>query len=194
MPLKRLPARTFDFLTALALVAAGAGWGAPATVAAQAAPADEYRVKAVFLFNFAQFVEWPPEAFPSPEAPLVIGLLGTDPFGSSLDETVRGENVNGHPLVIRRFARVGDVADCHILFVGRDEGGRLAQILGALKSREILTVGEIQGFAERGGMIGFVTDRNRIRLAVNVEASDDSRLKLSSKLLRAATIVSTGGA
>lgn len=194
MPLKRPSARTFDFLTALALLAAAAGWGLPATVVAQAATADEYRVKAAFLFNFAQFVEWPPEAFPTPAAPLVIGLLGTDPFGSSLDETVRGENVNGHPLVIRRFARVGDVEGCHILFVGRDEGGRLAQILGVLKSREILTVGETQGFAERGGMIGFVTDRNRIRLAVNVEASDDSRLKLSSKLLRAATIVSTGGA
>jgi hypothetical protein len=159
---------------------------------AQTAPSPEYRLKAVFLFNFAQFVEWPASAFPEAETPLVIGVLGEDPFGSYLDETVRGETVNNHPLAVRRYRRVEDITACHILFVGRPEEGHLEQVLESLKGRNILTVGDAEGFARRGGMIRFVTDHSRIRLHINLDAAEAAHLKLSSKLLRPAEIVSTG--
>jgi hypothetical protein len=165
---------------------------APAETQAQAAPPPEYQLKAVFLFNFAQFVEWPPSAFPAPDAPLVIGVLGEDPFGSYLDEAVRGESVNSHPLTVRRYRRVEDITSCHILFIGRPEQDRLEPVLDSLKGRSILTVGDAEGFARRGGMIRFVTDHNRIRLRINLGAAETASLKLSSKLLRPAEIVATG--
>lgn len=160
-------------------------------LAAQSEPAPEYRLKAVFLFNFAQFVEWPASAFPQPDSPLVIGVLGEDPFGAYLDETVQGETVNNRPLTVRRFRRVEEVGACHILFVSRPEQGRLGAILDSLKDRSVLTVSDAEGFASRGGMIGFVTEQNRIRLRVNLEAARAANLTISSKLLRPAQIVTT---
>lgn len=160
-------------------------------VAAAQSPAPEYRLKAVFLFNFAQFVEWPPSAFAEAGAPLVIGVLGEDPFGATLDETVQGERVNGHPLEVRRYRRVDEIGSCQILFVSRTEQGHLDQILDPLKDRSILTVSDADGFALRGGMIGFVTEHNHIRLRVNLDAARAANLTLSSKLLRPAQIVTT---
>ena len=162
-------------------------------VAAQSAPTPEYRLKAIFLFNFAQFVEWPASAFPEPDTPLVIGVLGDDPFGAYLDETVRGERVNDRPLTVRRYRRVEEIEACHILFISRPEQGHLDQILDSLKGRSILTVGDAEGFASRGGMIRFTTEQNRIRLRVNLDAARAANLTISSKLLRPAQIVSTGG-
>jgi hypothetical protein len=165
------------------------GGGLPA----QTAPTPEYRLKAVFLFNFAQFVEWPASAFPEPDTPLVIGVLGEDPFGAYLDETVRGERVNDRPLAVRRYRRVEEIGACHILFITGSEQGHLDQILDSLKGRSVLTVSDVVGFASRGGMIRFATERNRIRLRVNLEAARAANLTISSKLLRPAQIVSRGG-
>lgn len=156
---------------------------------AQSSPSREYQVKAVFLFNFAQFVEWPANAFPESQTPLVIGILGEDPFGTYLDEAVRGETVNDHPLVVQRYRRTEDITTCHILFISLSEGSRLEQVLTDLKGRNILTVGEGEGFARQGGMIRFVMDHNRVRLRINLEAAEAANLKLSSKLLRPAEIV-----
>lgn len=155
-------------------------------------PTPEYQLKAVFLFNFAQFVEWPDTAFASPAAPLVIGVLGSDPFGGLLEEAVRGEVVNGHPLAIRRFNRVEDIDTVHILFLGQTDGSRLATVLTELKYRPVLTVGEADQFARTGGMIGFVMDHSRIRLRINRQAAEAASLQLSSRLLRPAEIVVTG--
>ena len=113
---------------------------------ALAAP-SEYQVKAVFLFNFAQFVDWPAEAFPRPDAPFVIGILGEDPFGAQLDDVVRGETVNKRPLVIERYRSVAEIRNCNILFIGGNEGGHLDEILMALKGRSILTVGDADAAA-----------------------------------------------
>jgi hypothetical protein len=165
---------------------------APAQAPAQASVAPEYQVKAVFLFNFAQFVEWPPSAFPDSAAPLVLCVLGEDPFGPYLDETVRGETVQAHPLAVQRSQRVEEIRNCHILFVGRQEQERLEEILDTLKGRPTLTVSDADGFAGRGGMIRFMIDRNRIRLRINLEAARAANLTLSSKLLRPAQIVRTG--
>ena len=153
---------------------------------------QEPQVKAVFLFNFAQFVEWPTNAFPEAQTPLVIGVLGDDPFGAYLDETVRGERVNNRSLVVRRFRRVEDIQICHVLFISQSEAERLDQILAGLKGRTILTVSDTESFSRRGGMIRFVTEKNKIRLRINLEAAKAARLTISSKLLRPAEIVTPG--
>ena len=171
--------------------------GSAALRAAQSTPqapaaTPEYQLKAVFLFNFAQFVSWPAEAFADSAAPLVIGVLGTDPFGAYLDETVRGEVVAGHPLVVRRFGDLAGIGDCHILFVARDDVTDLPAVLRAIEGRSILTVSDLEGFAGSGGMIHFVNDRNRIRLRIDLQAARGAHLTLSSKLLRPAEIVRQG--
>ena len=155
-------------------------------LSAQTPTSPEYQVKAVFLFNFAQFVDWPQKAFPEAQTPLVIGVLGEDPFGTYLDETVRGEKVKDRPLVVQRYRRVGEIKTCHVLFISRAETDRLEQILASVKGRNILTVGDAEDFALRGGMIQLVTEKNKIRMRINLEAVKAAGLTISSKLLRVA--------
>jgi hypothetical protein len=162
---------------------------AGATASAQNATSAEYRVKAVFLFNFAQFVEWPARTFRDARSPLVIGVLGDDPFGAFLDEAVAGEKIGDRPLLVRRYRRVEEIADCHILFISRSESGQLEKIIASLKGRSVLTVGDTDTFIRKGGLVRFVTENNKIRLRINVEAARASDLTISSKLLRPATIV-----
>jgi hypothetical protein len=150
----------------------------------QSAPAAEYQVKAVFLFNFAQFVEWPASAFAQSQTPLVIGVLGQDPFGSYLDDTVRGEKVNNRPLTVRRYRRLEEIQTCHVLFISGSEAERMDQILASLKYRKIITVADAEGPAGARVMIRFVTQQNKIRLRINPEAARAANLTISSKLLR----------
>jgi hypothetical protein len=159
---------------------------------AQTAISREYEVKAVFLFNFAQFVDWPPEASAGPQAPLIIGVLGDDPFDGYLDDTVRGEKLNNRPFVVQRFRRVEDIDGCQVLFIGHTSPSELEHIMAALKGRSILTVGDTEGFAEDGGIIRFVTEKNRIRFRINVDAAEAAHLVISSKLLRLAEVPTPG--
>jgi hypothetical protein len=174
-------------LPLVALLGAGPG------LAAQGVRASEYQVKAVFLFNFAQFVDWPAEAFADSSTPLVICVLGNDPFGDALDQTVRDERLGSRPFQVRRYHSVDEIKTCHILFISRSEGARSEVILAGLKQRSILTVSDADDFAQRGGMIRFVTDRNRIRLQLNLAATEAAHLTISSKLLRVAEIVRRPG-
>jgi len=162
---------------------------APPAVAAGSAPSAEYQLKAVFLFNFAQFVEWPAQAYRDAQAPLVIGILGEDPFGAFLDQLVRGEKVGDRPLIVRRFQRVDDIDECHILFISRSEAATLTQVLGRLKGRSLLTVSDLDTFTRQGGIVRFVTENGKIRLRINVEAAKACELTISSKILRPAMIV-----
>jgi hypothetical protein len=157
----------------------------------RADPSKEYGIKAAFLYNFTQFVDWPTNSFADANAPLTIGILGNDPFGDALDEIVRGEKANGHPLVVKRFQAGEPITDCHILFISQSEAKRINEILEDLKGRCVLTVGETDGFAQSGGMIRFVTEKNKIRLRINVDAAHAVNLSLSSRLLRLAEIVGT---
>jgi hypothetical protein len=159
---------------------------------APAAPARslEHEIKAAFLFNFAQFIEWPTNAFPQPQSPLVIGILGPDPFGTALDEIVHGEAVKGHPLVIHRYRQVEDVNACHILFINETDAAQLGRLFARLNGRNILTVGDAESFTQRGGMIRFFTEQNKIRLEINMTAVQKAGLTISSRLLRLARIVS----
>ena len=152
-------------------------------------PSQEYQVKAVFLFNFAQFVEWSPSTFPETETPMVIGVLGEDPFGAYLDETVHGEKINNHALIVQRYKKVEDVKNCHILFINYKKKDQIKQTLSALKVKDILTVSDATNFAQLGGVIGFFTEEGKIRIRVNLEVAKNSELSISSKLLRVAEIV-----
>lgn len=152
----------------------------------------EYQVKAVFLFNFAQFVEWPPTAFATAQTPLVIGVLGEDPFGPFLEETVQGEKIGGRELAVRRFRRIEEVDACHLLFIGGLSNDEQEEALAALRTRGTLTVGESESFIAQGGMIRFFTENNRIRLRINPDAAKRAGLTISSRLLRPAEIVGDG--
>jgi len=169
----------------MVLVIAMAGASAPP----RSAVAQEYDLKAAFLFNFAQFVEWPTDAFPTPTSPITIGVLGDDPFGASLDAVVAGETIRNRPLSVRRYRAVEQVDTCHILFVSSSEASQLDHIAKVLGHRSILTVGETKDFAANTGMIAFELSQRRLRLRINVAAATDARLTISSKLLRQAQIV-----
>ena len=173
-------------LLALLLIAA------PAFSAQTTSSFGEYQIKAVFLFNFAQFVEWPPGTFADNGRPLVIGVLGKDPFEGSLEEAVREEKVNGRPFTVERYNRIEDIENCQILFISHSESGRLERIFDVLKGRSILTVGDADQFASRGGMIRFVTEQKKIRFRINLESAKAANLTISSKLLRPANIVQPG--
>jgi hypothetical protein len=161
-----------------------------ATPLLAAAPPTEYEVKAVFLFNFSRFVEWPPQSFGAADAPFPICIVGTDRFGGALDSTVHGESVQGHPFVVKRYGEVAQVdSSCHILFISDSEAPHLEQITGTLSGRSILTVSDINESAERGAMIQFTNERNRLRLRINLSAAKTAGLTISSKLLRPAEII-----
>lgn len=149
----------------------------------------EYQIKAVFLLNFARFVDWPAETFTSETAPFEIGVLGSDPFGAYLDEAVRGETVNRRAVVVRRFRSVADIRSCHVLFICRSEAAHLESIVTSLEGRGILTVGDAENFADHGGMIGFVKHNDKVRLQINLDAAKGSNLTISAKLLRPSEIV-----
>jgi hypothetical protein len=152
----------------------------------------EYQVKAALLFKFSRFVCWPPQAFISASTPIVIAVLGRDPFGSDLDTIVSGEYVGGHPLIVRRYHDVSEVDGCHILFIDRSAAARLSEILQALRGRSVLTVSDIDGCAQSGVMIDLVTQDNHIRMQVNVAAARAIGLTISSRVLRCAQIVGPG--
>jgi YfiR/HmsC-like len=158
---------------------------------AEAAGPSEYEVKAAFLYNFARFVEWPLDA-PGVDGTFVITVLGRDPFGSALDDTLRGKKIDDKRVVVRRALRPEDVGRSHIVFISDSEKDRLPAILKSLDTAPVLTVGDMDQFAERGGVIRFKVDQDRIRLEINVAAAQRSRLRISSQLLKLARIVEPG--
>jgi hypothetical protein len=158
----------------------------------KAEPLAEYRVKAVFLFNFAQFVEWPPQAFRGPDTPFVIGILGNDPFGAEIDTVVQGETVGQRRLIVERYRNVGELQNCNILYIGRTEIEHLPQILAAVRGRSILTVSDADDADQSGVMIRLLTQHSHIRMQIDVGAAKRDNLTISSKLLRPAEIVNAG--
>jgi len=151
----------------------------------QASPL-EYQVKAAFLLNFTKFVEWPPDAFPDATSPINICVIGEDPFGTILDRTIEGEKVKRHGVTARRLLADWDLRSCHILFISRSERERFAQIVSRLRSSSVLTVSELPGFADAGGMIEFLIEEGKARFYINAATAEAAGLKLSSRLLRVA--------
>jgi len=154
---------------------------------------SEYTVKAAYLFNFVKFVQWPASTFDSETSPIIIGVLGDDPFGDDLDSTIKGRIVNGHSIQFKRFGAFDEVQasqlkKCHILFIAYSEKDNIKEILKAIGGSNVLTVSEIDKFTLLGGMILFDQEGQRITLAINVEAAQKAKLTISSKLLQVAKI------
>jgi hypothetical protein len=153
------------------------------------APSREYQLKAVFLYNFTQFVDWPAHAFENERSPIVIGVIGDNPFGAYLAQTVSGEKINGHPLTVQYYKNEEEIKLCHILFVNVTETKKQEQVLEEVQGKNILTVSDHPDFLKEGGMIRFVTNNNKIKLQINMDACKESKMILSSKLLRLAEII-----
>jgi hypothetical protein len=149
-------------------------------------PPSEYQLKAAFLYNFGKFVEWPPEAFVTTNAPFTFGIMGENPFDDYLEQIVRNKNINGHPFEVKKFRNIAEAKTCHILFVCSSERRRMSDILRATRGLSILTVSELDRFAQAGGMIQFVIEGNKVRFEINDQAAREANLRISSKLLSVA--------
>lgn len=156
---------------------------------AQSGNKIEYKLKAVYIYNFLQFIEWPSSAFNDQNSPIVIGILGEDPFGEVIDETVKSEKIGDRPIKVKRYKFISDIDTCQVLFVCASEDKNVKNILYNLKGLPILTISDINDFAENGGNINFYVDENKLRFKINVKTLQDAKLKVSSKLLRLAKVI-----
>jgi len=153
---------------------------------AQAQLSREFQLKAVFLYNFAQFTEWPTNAFADDKSPIIIGIVGADPFGPILEQTVRGENVGGHPLTVQHFSSAADIKTCHIVYIPQSETRHTDEILKAVGDKPVLTVAWLDSPMTSGVMIRFVVENNKVHFRINAAAAHAANISLSSKLLRVA--------
>jgi len=149
----------------------------------------EYQVKALFIRDFAKFVEWPPEAFSSPQEPLTICIAGQDPFGSEIDQAVKGKMVKSREIAIRRLARGEDSKGCQVLFIGALERRSAMILLWSPANAPVLSIGEGDRFMDMGGVIGFFMEGDKVRFDINLQAAARAHLKISSKLLSLARTV-----
>jgi hypothetical protein len=150
---------------------------------AQSNPSTEYQVKAAFMFHFAQFVEWPEEAFKDASNPLTYCIIGEDPFHGSLDAALAGKTLGTRAFRVLHFKQPQEVQGCHVLFLAAEQKKTSAAILAGVQRSAILTVGESEHFTQEGGIIGFVLEENKIRFEINLDAAQKARLKISSRLL-----------
>jgi hypothetical protein len=169
-----------------ALVVAFSLVSRPAVLESQTTSTDE--VKAAFLFNFAKFVEWPSGAS-TDSGPLVLGVMGSDRIADALSQTVKDKTAGGRTLTARRVSDSDDLARLHVLFVGVSEKSRLADVMKRVDDSSVLTVSDVDGFCQLGGMIRLMLEKNRVRFEINLEAAEHSGLKVSSKLLTLARTV-----
>jgi YfiR/HmsC-like len=161
----------------------------PGHLCAQRDKPTEYQVKATYLYHFTQFVQWPPPAAPGTDETFAICVLGQDPFQAALDAVLAGESVYGKSVVATRLATPQEAAGCRILFISSSEAEQLERILASIAKTGVLTVSDMPYFTQRGGMIQFTTEGNRIRFAVNLTSATDAGLTLSSELLKLAVSV-----
>jgi hypothetical protein len=174
----RIPRRAIVWLL-LALLGGVGGF----STARAADEFPEYQLKAAFLYNFARFVTWPTNSTTDTSTPVTIGILGTDPFGSLLRDTVQGKTVNGRKIVVTQLARDEKPAGCHILFISRSEKDRIPSILDSVKGQSVLTVSEVDQFAQGGGMINLIVVSQSVRFEINLQAIEHVGLQVSSKLV-----------
>jgi len=155
--------------------------GSPGNARAQTI-SREYSLKAAFLLNFAQFTAWPLTAFAHTNSPFVIGILGDDPFGSALDETLRGESWNGHPFVVRRNINLESACDCQLVFISRSEIKKVPAISARLKGKPVLTVADFDGTESRDIVVRLFTEKNRVRFRINIDLAKNSALDMEAAI------------
>jgi hypothetical protein len=149
----------------------------------------EYQVKAAYLLNFAQYIHWPEESVGGPDAPLSFGVLGDEDFGELLEKTFQDQTVQGRRLVVKRSDQVGGLKSCQLIFISRSQKEHLPEVLVELKETAIVSVGEVEKFASRGGIINFYFDKGKVRFEINEAAARRKGIKISSQLLKRAKIV-----
>jgi hypothetical protein len=156
--------------------------------------AKEYRIKAAFLFNFAHYVEWPPDTFKDANSPLTYCTIGDDPFEGVLDQSLNAKSVGTHPLRVQHLKAPENLQGCQIVFIGANEKKRATAILESLKQAPVLVVGESSHFVQEGGAIGFLSEENTVRFEVNLDAAQRARLNISATLLSVAkTVIDKAG-
>jgi len=176
-------------LASLIILLAAATWGCPSSLAQSV---NEYQVKAAFLYNFAKFVEWPAQSFKGPDDPITICVVGHDPFGNMLEDTVKGKSFEGRPFAVRDVAEVQQAGGCNILFFSTAERKHLRSMLQSLGTPGVLTVGETEGFAIDGRVINFKLEEGKVRFEINPDAAASAGLQIRSNLLSLAKIVRKG--
>ena len=150
----------------------------------------EYHLKAVFLWRLAQFTQWPANAFEDADSPIVICVLGDNPFGDAIEEAVRGETAHGRKLLVQHYRGVSEIKTCHVLYIGASVARQVKEISAALAGKSVLTVRDSDGPGRSvDTIVGFITEQNKINLRIDVKAATAARLVLDPRLLRAAEIV-----
>jgi hypothetical protein len=172
------PVLAFGLVTAGGLVAVG-----------QSPKAPENQVKTLFLCNFPEFVTWPTNTFSSDNAPLVIGVLGEDPFGPVLDQAVKNRKVQNRNLIVKRCKDLVEIKGCHLLFVSASESRRLKEVMAVAERSAVLTVGDTAQFARRGGVINLTIQENKVRFEINPDAANRAGLRISAQLLKLGKVV-----
>jgi hypothetical protein len=145
------------------------------------------------MYNFAKFVDWPAQTFDSSVQPIVFCVLGQTPLSAALRDALSGKVVDHRPLEFRLLADSKQAGKCQVLFISSPDRKHLRQILDEVKSLTVLTVGEVEDFVEAGGIVRFVLEEGRVRLEFNLDAADDAKLHISSKLLALARTVRRTG-
>jgi len=149
-------------------------------------PPREYQLKAAFIFNFAQFVEWPGDTFPGPDAPLVIGVMGDSTMAASLEMACRGKTAGKREIVVKNLSGADAIRSAQIVFIGAAERDRLPELIRRATAESVLTVGDFDGFTAASGMVRFLTEDNRLRFEVNLDAVNAGKLRVSAQLLKLA--------
>ena len=144
----------------------------------------EYQLKMVFLYKFAKFVQWPEEAFADAKSPIIIGILGKDPFGPEFDKAIEGRTAYGRSIQLRRFTPDDAFEECHILFVSSSLKEDLKTLIEQLERQPVLTVSDISGFPQAGGMVNLIIKKEQLRMQINLEAAQHADLRISSRLLK----------
>jgi hypothetical protein len=170
---------------------------------ADSTSSQEYQVKAAFLYNFFQFVDWPKEKLTDSNEPIIIGIIGKDPFGDAF-EPLKDKKVKGRSIVIKRFKsfeelkkpaekdkpessqEIKTLTECHLLFICSSEQKNLKEIINTVKNQSVLAVGEIEGFLEAGGIINLLVEEKKIRFEINITAAERAKLRIRAELLRLA--------
>jgi hypothetical protein len=177
---------------------------------AETTASREYQVKAAFLYNFIMFVEWPAEKMADINDPIIVGIIGSDPFGDAFDP-VKDKKVKGKNVVIKRFKGIEElktggsdkskphpqieaIRECHVLFICSSEKTHLKEIISLIENDNVLTVSDVENFLDAGGIINFVMEEKKVQFEISVVSCEKANLKISSKLLRLAKRVVQEGA
>lgn len=146
----------------------------------------EYQVKALYLYYFAKFVDWPQNTFANKTSPIIIGIIGDVSFGNLVEEIAKNKTAQEHPIVIRRLKWSSDLRSCHMLFISTFEHKRFAQISAILHSSPILTITEMEDGVQDKGIMNLIIEGSKVQFEVDIAAAERAQLRISSKLLRMA--------